>query len=273
MTSIPRCHCWHPAPKIAEQYIALISRFGANDNMNAWATDYVRHHAGRLRWDVDFLTENFKFSTCLNIGGAPYLFEHLLTEACRDVRITSIDLDVSRFPFASDVLCIKIVQADIEKVVPSSETFDCIALCEIFEHLRIDIIGTMRRIAMLSADDGILYLTMPNGLGLAALRRIFDGRSGPDVIGEWQKLSSIGHMGHVREYSASEICAVLEFVGFRVERLLSRRLAVHARSLKGHLREFATSTLVRITPWLGDEIVIVARKEPSRAPGNVAVAR
>jgi Methyltransferase domain len=260
MPSHSRCHIWRPAPDVAGAYLPLLYEFGANDEMRAWAVDYINHHAGRLQWDVEFLTLHYQFSACLNIGAAPYLFEHLLSQAAPAVRISSLDLNVARFPLVAEVLGIEVNQADIEQAAPPIGPFECVVCCEIFEHLRLDIIATMQRIASLISDGGFLYLTMPNGLGLTALRRLIAGQSGPSVIGEWQKLSTIGHMGHVREYSAREIREILAFSGLLVEQLLWRRRSARGGSIRSRLREAVYTGLYRVMPALGDEIVVVARK-------------
>jgi len=57
---IARCDIWHPAPAVAHAYLPLLHNFGANDDMLSWATDYVNYHAGRLQWDVEFLTGTYQ---------------------------------------------------------------------------------------------------------------------------------------------------------------------------------------------------------------------
>jgi hypothetical protein len=55
------CFIWHPAPKIAAEYLRILHQFGSNDEMRLWAEAYVDHHAGRLCWDAEFLTTNYDF--------------------------------------------------------------------------------------------------------------------------------------------------------------------------------------------------------------------
>ncbi|MEJ0048615.1 MAG: methyltransferase domain-containing protein [Rhodospirillales bacterium] len=114
----------------------------------------------------------------------------------------------------------QIARADIEIEDREIEgKFDFVVFTEIFEHLRIDIPGTMARVRDLLTDDGTLYLTTPNGLSLDAWRtRILRDRTGPPLPEEWSKLARLGHMGHVREYSATELEELLRYCGFAIEK-------------------------------------------------------
>src|SRR3954471_14726064 len=112
----PQCCTWQAAPEVANKYLEIIRLFGANDEMSRWAEGYVQGHAGRLRWDVEFLTKNYCFETCLNIGGAPFLFEYLMSSLRPGLQLTSLDLDVRRFPKAAEILNIQIIETDIEQM-------------------------------------------------------------------------------------------------------------------------------------------------------------
>lgn len=247
------CHTWQDAPAVAADYLKLVSRFGMEESLRSWAEEYVRYHAGRCLWDAEFLTSNYQFDNCLNVGGAPFIFEYLIKTKRHDIDLTSADLNPSRFPRVADTLGINVIACDVE--MPSASEFSmgdfqCVAFCEIFEHLRMNLLGTMSFIRTLLAKDGFLYLTMPNGIGISALQRWMRGRTGPDPVSEWTKLQNLGHMGHVREYSYFEAQDVLVQCGFHVEKYLYRHRAGNpgGRFLIGAL------------PILADEIIIIARK-------------
>jgi hypothetical protein len=42
------------------------------------------------------------------------------------------------------------------------------------------------------------------------------------VYRQYEKLESLGHMGHVREYTTREVCDFLTRVGFRVDKIVFR---------------------------------------------------
>jgi len=62
---------------------------------------------------------------------------------------------------------------------------------------------------------GLLYLTTPNFYRLGNVFRFLIGRGlSNDPLYEYGKLESIGHMGHVRAYTADEMPAFLRRAGF-----------------------------------------------------------
>jgi hypothetical protein len=82
------------------------------------------------------------------------------------------------------------------------------------------------------------------------------GRSIADPLAEFSKLRTMGHMGHVREYSAREVARFLEASGFSVQSI-DYRYHANVRGWRGKLLRIA----YRLAPRrLRREIVIVARK-------------
>jgi SAM-dependent methyltransferase len=241
-------------PEFAAEFAAILPSFGASPDLTEWAGGYARLHAGRCHWDAQFVGRRSP-KRCLNIGGAPYLFEFALKKDFSEIDLTSVDLAPERFPNAASMIGMRTVRANIEIEAPAIEgKFDSVVFTEIFEHLRIDILGTMARVCDLLADDGILYLTTPNGLSLDAWRtRILHGRTGPPLVPEWSKLTRLGHMGHVREYTATEVEEVLVHCGFTIE---DRQFRVQ-RTIARPKRDF----ILKMRPAFADEILIVAREK------------
>lgn len=241
------CH----APDFAAEFNAVLPRFGANRALEDWAKNYAGMHAGRCLWDAEFVGRR-PIRRCLNIGGAPYLFEYAIRKQFPDVELTSLDIHPERFPNAAQILGMRIVSCNIETDAPAlTEKFDMIVFTEMFEHLRIDILGTMRRIRELLAEDGRLYLTTPNGWGWTAWRILYlRGRTGPYPVEEWSKLSRLGHMGHVRLYSLLELAEVLAHCGFTIQASGYRSLRRRHRGLR--------DVVMRVRPSSGDEILVVA---------------
>ena len=102
---------------------------------------------------------------------------------------------------------------------------------------------------------------MPNGLGLSAwLTKFAKVRTGPDPVAEWRKLSEIGHMGHVREYSVRELHDVLGACGLYVDQYFFRRQSSFHGTTRSRIRDTAQILAAKLIPSLGDEIVLVARK-------------
>jgi hypothetical protein len=135
------------APDVTQAYMDLLGNFGVTPDLANWARQYAASHAGRCLWDARFLLRHHRIARLLNIGGAPYLFETALKHENPAIDIVTIDLDPVRFPGVAETLGIRVIQGDIES--PDwdlDEEFDCIVFAEIFEHLRIDLLGTLARV-------------------------------------------------------------------------------------------------------------------------------
>jgi len=243
---------YYPAHEVVERYIELLPRFRADHNLAHWAEQYVSGHAGRCLWDAQFLAERYKTGRILNIGGAPYVFEMALKTLNPDLQLVTVDLEPDRFPGVEEALGIEIIRGDIEsKDWHLDEKFDCIVFAEILEHLRLDLLGTLARVRNHLASGGILYLTTPNGLSFwNIMKHLIRGRTGPSPTAEWGKLRNLGHMGHVREYSAIEVTELLTSSGFAVDETIFRSL----KEGKWPLRDIFVSTRAEFA----GEIVIVA---------------
>jgi SAM-dependent methyltransferase len=260
-----RFFSWNDAPELAAEYQALVPRIAADPSLQAWAGNYGNHHAGRCSWDAAFVAR-FAPKRILNVGAAPFIFEAACRRAGLKAEIVSLDLAPERFHSLQDVLGVRGVKLDIEAApkedVAALGTFDCIVFSEVFEHLRLDLLGTMRRLQSLLAPGGRLYLTTPNGAGLKTIKRyLIQRRSGPDPVAAWSKLERLGHMGHVREYTAGEVQAVLTHCGFTIEKQL---FGHHKRPTMESRFKRAVYALM---PSLAENILIVARKNdatPSR---------
>ena len=193
-----------------------------------WVRTYFDGQFERVLQDVVSVCRLPDVRHVLNVGGSPFLFELLLREALPDAKISSLDLAPERFGELTRSLNVEVAKLDVETC--SSEELsavagspDVIVFSEVLEHMRVDLLGTLSRLYEALPVGGQLYLTTPNGLALRGIQRLFWGRTGPDVLHEWTKLSDIGHMGHVREYSMREVTDMLQHVGFEVVNRRYRR--------------------------------------------------
>jgi SAM-dependent methyltransferase len=245
---------YYPAREVASKYIELLPRFQLDQRLMEWAADYAMGHAGRCLWDARFLASRAGLGRVLNIGAAPYLFEMILREQRPDLELVAVDLDPRRFPGVEEALGIRVLQGNVESPAwKLDDSFDCIVFAEILEHLRIDLLGTLERVRAQLDHHGMLYLTTPNGLSfLNIVHHFLRGRTGPPPIREWGKLDNLGHMGHVREYSITEVTELLTTCGFAIDQITLRS----QREGNWPLRDLA----VRSRPRFAGEIVIVAHR-------------
>jgi Methyltransferase domain len=245
---------YYPSDDVAAKYIELLPRFRLDRELMDWAADYARGHAGRCLWDARFIASRAECGCVLNIGGAPYLFEMILREQRPDLELIAVDLDPGRFPGVEETLGIRVLQGNVESPAWAlDQSFDCIVFAEILEHLRIDLLGTLERVRARLSLSGMLYLTTPNGLSfLNIVHHFLQGRTGPPPIREWGKLASLGHMGHVREYSVTEVTELLTTCGFEIDQITLRS----QKEGRWPLRDL----LVRSRPSLAGDIAIVAHR-------------
>ncbi len=196
--------------------------------------------------------------TMLEIGGYPFYFSMCLRKL--GVDFTTVDLAPQR---AQDLIrnhSLRVVTCDIEREsLPFEDrSIATIALCATFEHLRVDPFFALEEMRRVLQPDGLLYLTTPNLYRLGNVVSFALGRGlAFDPIREYGKLRTVGHMGHVREYTASEIRRFLVGAGFASVEVETRAMP----SPRGTLMDVAH----RLLPRIRSEFVVIARPAPSPA--------
>jgi hypothetical protein len=79
---------------------------------------------------------------------------------------------------------------------------------------------------------------------------ILRGQVGPPIYPEYEKLRSIGHMGHVREYSVSDVLDFLKRMGFSIREV----------RLRGRYRAVPLNWLCAAFPRLCPSFAVIAGK-------------
>jgi len=188
----------------------------------SYSAYFVRHRA-RYASDASTLgrvldRSNSK-SRVLEIGSYPGHFTavlHVLGVPYVSVDIAPERLDLIRQRFPLDVR-----RCDIERhPLPFDDcSLSCVVCNEVFEHLRVDPLFALSEINRVLRPDGHLLLTTPNLYAVQQCVRFLAGRGFGNPLEEFNKLRTVGHMGHVREYSHREMRNFLEHAGFRVHEL------------------------------------------------------
>jgi len=230
-----------------------------------WHLNDLRSHQKRYFADLRLVAHLAPKGPILEIGSAPCHMTGLLKLS--GYSVVGVDLAPQRVADFIAELDLDVRQCDIErsKLPFADERFACALLCETFEHLRIDPAFVLSEINRVLAPGAPLLVTTPNVYSLPSLGRFLLGQSVADPVAEFAKLRSLGHMGHVREYSASEVASFVEVSGFAVQSV-DYRYHANVPGRKGMLLRMA----YRLAPRrMGREIVIIARKAgagPGLAP-------
>jgi len=198
----------------------------------SWHHEYLHNHTRRYLVDLQLVAALAPAGKVLEIGSAPCHMTALLTLS--GYPVVGVDLDPGRVADFVRDFALDVRRCDIERSpLPFRDgSFGCALLCETFEHLRIDPAFTLSELHRVLAPDGWLIFTTPNVYSLPSLGRFLLGRSVSDPVEEFGKLRNLGHMGHVREYSAPEVVRFLQACGF-VVRSVDYRYDANAPGRRG----------------------------------------
>lgn len=224
-------------------------------HLSEWHESYVRNNKLRIALDLDMAKEQVRQgSTVLEFGSVPLLFTAALSSS--NYNVTGIDIAPERYKSAIEKAGVSVVKCDIEteRLPFGDDSFDAVVFNELFEHLRINPIFTLSEVLRVLKPGGIMMLSSPNlrsvnGLYNFLIRNRAYSCSG-NLYAEYQKLEKLGHMGHVREYTTTEVIEFLEKIGFDVTSVIYRgRFGTNFKQL-----------LARVFPRLRPFVSYVARK-------------
>ncbi len=244
-------------PTNADAYVELLRQTVEPGPMRDWAEAYGRRAMPRVAADVELVLAR-KPASVINVGAAPFLFEFLLRRIHGStIALTAIDIHPERLAGFAEALEVVPVKGNVETGDLEPVQADLVVWTEMIEHCRLDLIGTTRRVAGLAGPGGMVYLTTPNGWSLTRMLRYAGGRTGRGLVDEWSKLETIGHMGHVREYSRKELDELFAHCGLRVEMYQTRRAL---RSGGRRARRIVRGIENRVPPWRDSLVYLLAVK-------------
>lgn len=185
-------------------------------SLRDWSLNYFQHHHKRYNFDLDTIDRYYTSGKILEVGSAPYHLTWLMKE--RGLPVTGVDIDPSRQKEFIERAGLEIITCNIEKdPLPfPDDHFHYVIFNEIFEHLRINPIATLKELRRVVHPDGVFVLSTPNLYSVRNIVNIIRGKGFDDPYTEFNKLNTIGHMGHVREYSVRQVQAFLANTGFKI---------------------------------------------------------
>lgn len=251
--------------RFQERNLALIDRIAGriqpeDPALQEWFSEYSRQHRQRLAADVEIVDRLIgSGARILEYGAIPLLLTGALADL--DYQVSAVDIEPARFANAIASLELDVAQCDVEtEEVPfATDTFDGVLFNELFEHLRIDPVFTLREVHRVLKPTGVLLLSTPNLRSFRGIRNLLLRNQGhavsAGVYEQYEKLTTLGHMGHVREYTTREVSEFLTWVGFDILKVVYR--GGHGKGIVG-LAE-------RLAPALRPFFTLIATK--SDPPG------
>ncbi len=193
-----------------------IKNANLDEHLKQWNLNYLNNHLNRYIHEIKLINKYFKQGKILEIGSIPCHITYILYKF--KFPFTGVDINPDRCKHLTDKYDIKIIKADIETApLPFEDNeFDLILFNEIFEHLRIDPIFTLKEINRVLKPGGTMILSTPNLYSLLKIIKYLRGQSFNNAYLEFEKLYTIGHMGHIREYTENEVKTFLTNTGFKV---------------------------------------------------------
>ena len=227
--------------------------------------DSFNDHKKRYKKDLEVINKYFKGGKILDLGANPFHITYCLKQWSFDV--TGVDINPDSFTAFLKKYDLDIKKANIEteKLPFKNNTFDFIIFNEVFEHLRINPILTLKEINRVLKPGGNLLLTTPNLYAIHKILMFNLGRSFNDAYDEFNKLNIYGYMGHIREYSVSEVRKFLENSGFRIKNIIYRHdySFFNYHGFKNIVIKFLgliVDLLMMINPYWRRHIAVIATK-------------
>ena len=184
--------------------------------LKEWNQRYFSAHEKRYESDIKIIEKYYNSGDILEIGSIPYHMTCCLKKLGYPVFGLDLKPDRAKKLIDKYELIVRKCNVETEKIPFEDSRFSFIVFNEIFEHLRIDPISTLREINRVLESNGIIVLTTPNLYSLSTIISFSRGQGFNNPYEEFQKLHNLGHMGHVREYSTKEVRQFLENTGFEL---------------------------------------------------------
>ncbi len=193
----------------------MLEASASDKELENWSRNYLHNHKKRYLHDIQLIKKNYQTGKILELGSAPYHLTYILKEM--DLPVTGVDISPERFTKFIQSQNLDIIKCNIdnEKLQFTDNSFHLILFNEIFEHLRINPIATLREINRVLHPDGILILTTPSLYSIRNVVYLMLGKGFDDPYDQFKRLEDIGHMGHVREYTGKQVKKFLINTGFK----------------------------------------------------------
>jgi 2-polyprenyl-3-methyl-5-hydroxy-6-metoxy-1,4-benzoquinol methylase len=256
---------WSPSREslnLVERHASdLIERFPENASLYKWK-DYLAGSKLRLAFDLDYAIRYLpKNCSVLEVGASPYF----LTLPLLDLGFKVSTLDngqatvIGAAMSADDTLIEQategklnaslICDLDHHPIPCESNSFDAVIINEVIEHLRVNLIHSINELHRILKPGGVLLMSTPNHRSIVGLYYLlFKGKGAFAIEGgvyeQFSYLDLFGSMGHIREYTPTEMQQFFERLGFSVNGIIyrgrysGRRLLYYFTKLRPEFKPF-----------------------------------
>ena len=237
-------------------FSALEDAIGTDQSdLAEWSKNYYQYHQERYSYDLSLIDRFYQTGSILEIGSSPYHLTNLLK--LKGLPVMGVDIDPVRQADFISRNNLQIVKCNIEtEPLPFEDNaFHYIIFTEIFEHMRINPIATLREVNRVLHPDGVMVLSTPNLYSIRNVVNLMVGKGFDNPYNQFIKLETIGHMGHVREYTVSQVKTFLKNTGFYSDKV---EMKSH-QPLKGMWRVF--NVVRKVLPVFHTYQVHICRKQ------------
>jgi len=155
--------------------------------------------------------------------------------------------------------------------MPDEACYDVVILGEVLEHLRLSPLRALKQLYITLKPGGYLLLTTPNIARLGHIARLVTGKNILELLpDDGNRLEHItDRVIHIREYTLSEVVALLDRVGFKVEkaydswcwdRYNTHYLDFENAKLSLRLRAMLRHVITGLLPMYRSELIVMGRK-------------
>jgi len=235
-----------------EEYNTILNQISKdlkliNSKLKNWNLNYYLIQKNRYISDLQFFKFYYKSGEILEVGSLPCHFTALLK--LLGYSVTGLDLNPNRAKEFIEKYNLTVIKCDIEneKIPFEDNKFDFIIFNEIFEHLRINPIFALKELNRVLKSNGIMMLTTPNLYSIIKIIAYLSGRGFNDPYTEFEKLYTLGHIGHIREYSTKEVKKFLENTGFKIIEIKYRKYEMNRKYIFDIIEKEIGSTKAKLT--------------------------
>jgi len=130
------------------------------------------------------------------------------------------------FPDGEFRFVVDLFDAERDRFPYPNGHFDLVVAGEIIEHMIYDPMHLLVESRRVLSEGGHLLVSTPNAASLACVAKVLDGRTNPQIYWQYKKPDPENQeIGHVHEYTATELGRTVEAAGFEIARLFTTTIA------------------------------------------------